>query len=46
MSNNAVKEAKKVNQSILSKTKYNKEATQQKNNKAKASPTIEELQNV
>ena len=45
MGNKSVKEALKANQLILAGTKYNKEVTQQTNKTAKASPSIEELQN-
>jgi hypothetical protein len=45
MGNKSVKEALKTNQLILAGTKYNKEVTQQTNKTAKASPSIEELQN-
>ena len=45
LNNKSAKEAKKVNQHILTDTKYKKEMSMQTNRTAKASPTIEELQN-
>lgn len=45
MNTKSAKEALKVNQLILSATKYKKEMTQQSNRTAKSSPSIEELQN-
>ena len=45
MINKSVKAALKLNQQILTDSKYKKEMTTQKNKTAKASPSIEELQN-